>query len=676
MLFFGGETDRVDSSRIGCDLFHQCLDIVQCHSMQIMLLPVRGPFRAFSMSHTMFRSYSDERSSIYKSSLHKLCAALLVVLTLFAVVRPLAAQVLSADSSATKVLGAAKDDVRIEDLKALNSIGDDATSFFSASDGSIYFTSSRADGKYIIYASKRLPPTDANDHSSHWGHPEVFAELPGKQNVSSLSLAADGVTAVVGISNRPESLLDMGDIFQGELIGGKLDHITLLPRPINSEWWQGQPCISQDGQLLFYTSDRKGGRGGMDIYMCSKTMDGKWSDPINLSFNTGGDEMAPFIARDNQTLYFAANHLPGGQGGYDIYVTRRAGDNQWTEPKNLGPTINSKANELFFYLPPNEDAVYFSSDREGGMGGYDLYRAYVQPAPPKPKYVTLAGRILDAETKQPITTAPEISATFSNNGNAISNDATGPSYSVRVLVGSLIHISAGAVNYVSNALEIQAPTTDEQPTITQDITLTPSHARVFGHVTNAYNDKPLATTVTLEQLAGGAAPVSVQTDAATGAFTFNVNPLISYKISTSLTDYQPYEDKIDVPAAREKLISIQKEIRLTPFQVQGFVVYFDVDKSDLTPEELTKFPDFVRQVKQNPHVRFEINGHTDSTGSIEYNVKLSERRANSVEQYLLGQDVPRDQIAVVQGFGKSHPLDPNNLAKNRRVEVRIVGKQD
>src|SRR5438876_6612428 len=141
--------------------------------------------------------------------------------------------------------------------------------------------------------------------------------------------------------------------------------------------------------------------------------------------------MSSFLARDNQTLYFAANHLPGGQGGFDIYVTKRTGENQWTEPKNLGPAINSRRDEMFFFVPPNEDAVYFASDRDGGKGEFDLYRAYVQPPPPKPKYVTLTGRILDAETKQPITTRPEIE--IANNTQSIPNEASGTAYSVKVL---------------------------------------------------------------------------------------------------------------------------------------------------------------------------------------------------------------------------------------------------
>jgi len=578
------------------------------------------------------------------------------------------------DTSTSRVLGAAKDAIRIENLSTLNSTEDEATTYISPVDGSIVFTSSR-DGKQSLYTAKRLPADSANDHSSHWGPTELFDELPGKQNVSALSVAGDGVTAVIGVCNRPDAIFQSCDIYQTELIEGKLGNLTPLGQPVNTEWWEGQPSISQDGQLLFFASDRKGGHGGTDIFMCSKTVDGTWGAPINLSFNTGNNELSPFISLDNQTLYFASDR-PGGLGGYDIYMTRRMGENEWTEPKNLGPTVNSRRDDLFFYVPAKEDAVYVTSNRDGGMGGFDLYRIYVQPAPPKEQYVTLTGRILDAETNQPITTTPEIAISFSGSGESIPNEATGPEYRVNVRAGSLVHIGVGAENFVSNSLEVQAPPTNAQPVITQDISLTPSHARIYGQVLDAFTGKPIAANVTLEQLAGGAAPLTAQTDAATGEFSFNVNPLITYKISTNVQDFDPYSQNIDVPAAREKLLSIKHNIYLNPSEIKEVVVFFDFDKSDLKPEEIPKFTDFIRQVKENPHIRFEINGHTDSTGSIAYNQALSERRAKTVEDYLLGQEVPRDQIAVVQGFGKAHPLDPNDPAKNRRVEVRIVAKQD
>ena len=570
------------------------------------------------------------------------------------------------------VFGASSDAVHVENLSVLNSTGDDATTYISPVDGSIYYTTVR-NGKQVLYVAKRLAGDSARDRSSHWSEPQLFEELPGKQNISSLCIAKDGVTSILGICNRPDALFQTCDIYQSEMIDGKLGDMTNLGKPVNSEWWDAQPCLSQDGQLLFFASDRKGGRGGTDIYMCTKSPDGTWSTPVNLSINTSDDELSPFIAPDNQTLYFSSNRS-GGFGGYDIYMTRRTGDNEWTEPKNLGPLVNSKSDDLFFYVPTKEDAVYLTSDRPGGKGGYDLYRIYVQPPPPKQMYVTLTGRILDAETGQPITTKPEI--TLSRNGETLTNEGSGTEYRVRVKVNSLVHVSAGAENFVSNSLDVQAPATDADPVISHDITLTPAHARIYGKVVDAFTSKPMAATVKLEQLAGGAPAQTTATDPATGEYAFNVNPLITYRISTDVQDFDPYSQNVDVPAGREKLISIKHDIYLNPAEIKEVVVFFDFDKSDLKPEEIPKFTDFIRQVKENPHIRFEINGHTDSTGSVAYNQALSERRAKSVEDYLIGQEVPRDQIAVVQGFGKSHPLDPNDPSKNRRVEVRIVAKQD
>jgi outer membrane protein OmpA-like peptidoglycan-associated protein len=501
-------------------------------------------------------------------------------------------------------------------------------------------------------------------------------ELPGKQNISALSIAGDGVTAVLGICNRGDGILQSCDIYQAEVSAGKIDNIVPLGRPINTEWWDGQPCISQDGQLLFFSSDRKGGHGGTDIYMCTKS-EGKWSEPINLSFNSGGKEVAPFISKDNQTLYFASNDMPGGLGGYDIYMTRRVGQNEWTAPKNLGAAINSKGDEMFFYVPANEDAVYFSSERQGGEGWYDIYRVYVQPAPPKPKMVLVTGQILDAETGAPINTIPEVELILGKTGESLQNTGTGASYATSVLVNSLVKLKIGAPGYVSTSMEVQAPASNDAP-YTQDIRLAPSHARIYGHVTNVFSHNPVATVLKLEQPGSTVAPVTVQTDAATGAYAFNINPSTSYTISTTAHDYEPYTTKVDVPAAREKLIQVEKEIRLTPSAIDNVMVNFETASSKLDKAELSKFERFIQQVKENPYVRIVVNGHTDDVGSKEYNEKLSERRAIAVEDYLLSRGVPRDQLAVVKGFGMSAPIDPSTSeearAKNRRVEVRIVGK--
>lgn len=642
----------------------------------------------FSLTRSHPRTSARSRASFYRSILFAVFVAAGASGTLIssAMTSSAYAQVsATADTTGagvvtSRILGAEKDWIRVESLKDLNSNAAEANCFI-ASDGSIYFTSTRDDGKNVVYTAKRKP-SEGLDKASHWASPEKFLELPGKENVSSLSVAADGLTAVIGICNRNDAVMQSCDVYQAEMSPGKLDHFMALGVPMNTEWWDAQPAISADGQTLYFASDRKGGHGGEDIYMSHRSSDGHWSDPVNLSFNSSASDLAPFISLDGETLYFASNRK-GGFGGYDIYVTHRRGENDWTEPKNLGPTINSARDELFYYVAPTGDELYFTSDREGL---YHLYRVYLQPPPPKPHYAVLTGHLIDAESHQPVSTHPDIAIT--SGSDKIENTGTGSEYSVRVLAGTVLHVDAGAEAYVSNTLDWQAPATndsryagDQTPTITQDIVLAPSHARVIGRVINAISHEPVAAKVTLERLAGDAPPMTVTADAKTGEFLFNVNPLITYKISASKQDFEPYPTsqepvKIEIPAAREKMITVEKEINMTPTGIEHVLLFFDFNKFDLKDTESVKLEHFIQQVKLNPVVRIEVNGYTDTVGTQEKNLILSQHRAKTVVDYLIHQGVPRDQVATVQGFGKSAPLDPVDQAKNRRVEVRIVGKQD
>jgi outer membrane protein OmpA-like peptidoglycan-associated protein len=582
--------------------------------------------------------------------------------------------------TSSRIVAAPKDVLHVEALSDLNMKGDNASCFIG-SDGSIYYAST-AGGKFELYSAKRQP-SEGLDRSSHWSQPTKYFELPGKQNVNSLAVAADGRTAVVGICNRPDGIFQTCDLYSAEIVNGKVENIEHLADGINTEWWDAQPTISRDGNTMYFASDRKHGKGGSDIYMCSRGSDGKWGAPVNLSFNTGGNEISPFISADDKTLYFASDHMAGGMGGFDIYMTRRTGENEWTEPKNMGPSVNSKYDEMFFYVPPTGDELYVTSDREGA---YKLFRIFVQPPPPKPKFAVLTGRLMDAETHQQITRQPEITITV--NGQKVQNEASGPMYSVRVPAGALVHVDAGADAYVSTVVDWNAPnekdrsySSETDPTVTQDISLAPSHARLIGHVSNAISHRPLQAKVMLERLAGDMPPVTVMSDERTGAYTFNVNPLITYKISAVAENFEPYPTsldpvKVEIPAAREKMITVEKEILMTPSNIEHVLLFFDFNKYDLKPEEEPKLAKFIEQVKINPSVRIEANGYTDSVGTQEKNLVLSTKRAKTVVDYLISQGVPKDQVVAVQGFGKSAPLDPADPAKNRRVEVRIVGKQD
>ena len=143
----------------------------------------------------------------------------------------------------------------------------------------------------------------------------------------------------------------------------------------NSEKWESQASISCDGSLLFFASNRKGGLGGTDLWMSTRQADGSWSDPKNLGpkINTELDEEAPFITNDGKTLYFSSTgHL--GMGEQDLFMSRLDDKGNWMAAINLGEPINTASRELGFFLSADGKTGYFSSNRKGGMGGMDIYK--------------------------------------------------------------------------------------------------------------------------------------------------------------------------------------------------------------------------------------------------------------------------------------------------------------
>src|SRR5262249_54066928 len=149
----------------------------------------------------------------------------------------------------------------IDNLTTLNSSASDATPVLSSDENTMYFTSYRS-GKASLYKAVRS--------GSGWGAPELFVELPNKENVSAISVTNDGTKAILQCCNRADGIDKTCDIYEADISGNQLTNIHTLGTAVNSPWWDAQPSISSDGQLLFFASDRKKGAGGIDIYMCSK----------------------------------------------------------------------------------------------------------------------------------------------------------------------------------------------------------------------------------------------------------------------------------------------------------------------------------------------------------------------------------------------------------------------
>lgn len=171
-----------------------------------------------------------------------------------------------------------------------------------------------------------------------------------------------------------------------------------IGRPVNSSQWDSQPTISANGRALYFCSRRKGGYGGIDIWV-SFLENNKWSEPVNLgpNINTAGDEQSPFIHPDDETLYFSSNgHI--GMGDADLYMSRKDSLDMWGKVENLGYPINTSGNENGLIVTANGDRAYYSSLNIIDSTGLDLYY-FELPKKIQPNYVTyVKGKVFDQKT--------------------------------------------------------------------------------------------------------------------------------------------------------------------------------------------------------------------------------------------------------------------------------------
>lgn len=171
-----------------------------------------------------------------------------------------------------------------------------------------------------------------------------------------------------------------------------------LGERINSEFWESSPCLSPDKRELYFSSDRPGGFGGIDIYVSRLMANGRWSEPENLgpAINTAGDESSPFLHADNETLYFSSNGLQG-YGGADLFKAKR-GLQGFGEVENLGYPVNTIDNEGSLFVAADGSTAWMASNRSDSKGGLDIYY-FNLPETVRPVTTSwVSGRVYDSLT--------------------------------------------------------------------------------------------------------------------------------------------------------------------------------------------------------------------------------------------------------------------------------------
>lgn len=204
-----------------------------------------------------------------------------------------------------------------------------------------------------------------------WTKPKGIAAVNTNNNDEALSISYDGQKLFISRDNEA----DDGDIYMSTLTAGEWSVAEKLRGDVNSPHWEDNCCLSADGRTLFFSSSRPGGIGGKDIYKSTLQADGSWGLAQNLGdkINTKEDEDDPFFHLDGKLLLFSSKGH-NSMGGYDIFKTYlNPTDSSWSAPENIGFPINSIDDDVHYVISPSGDKGYLAASKPGGFGDYDIY---------------------------------------------------------------------------------------------------------------------------------------------------------------------------------------------------------------------------------------------------------------------------------------------------------------
>lgn len=421
---------------------------------------------------------------------------------------------------------------------------------------------------------------------------------------------------------------------------------------INSRENEGAATISGDGKTLVFTScGRAGGVGDCDLYL-SHRRGNQWTAPRNLGLlvNSKQWDSQPSLSADGRTLYFASNR-GGGQGGYDLYVTRLDPEGNWGPARNLGPTINTSRDDLGPFIHASGTTLYFSSNGRVGLGGYDIFRA---------ELTDTGDWTAPRNLGYPLNTFANEASLFisSDNQRLYCTRTEPPQPSDPPGLPPAIRLYGAAVAASVRARE------------------TSTYAQ--GRVLDAVTKKPLEAVVQLFDLATNALTQQVYSDPETGEYTAVLNEGRAYAMYATAPGHLLRSLSFDY-SVPQKFDPLTLDLYLDPAQAGRSAVlnnlFFDSNQATLKPRSRTELDRLVEFLRQDPKLRVEVAGHTDNVGTAAANLSLSERRAQAVLAYLSAHGVAPARLRA-QGYGTTKPLTANdteaNRARNRRIELRIL----
>lgn len=549
----------------------------------------------------------------------------------------------------------------------INSPKTESVPRISADGKRLYFKSVDRDGgkggEDIWYSIKQA--------DGSWGKPILFGDLCTSSHETMYAMTADG--NVVVLFGNYQGSFGGGDLFYSVKTANGWSLPCNLGGAINTDNWEAQATISPDGKsIVFVTNAKRGSHiGGYDLYVSNLTENG-WSAPKNLGniVNTSSSETRPSFAADGKTLYFSSDGHKGF-GSDDIFMTKRLDNTwtNWTKPINLGRYINTLQSDEDISVNTAGTIGYTVKANEVGAPGEEDIFQFVIPEIARPEQtITLYGFVTN-ELDSPAAVNLRITNLRTNKLETVIPSFAGDgSYSVNLAFEKfLIETNMKGYLYYSEEIDLSDPS-KFLPKETIRSIIGKETQRKVDELTakiDLYNQK-------LKQLNS-----STSTDVK-ASFDDYEKVLKEYEQAVVDLQIALMERKYAWLAEEKKFVDVRRDFKVqrategATFQLDN--IFFDLGKASLKDESLPSL-DELYEILQKNKIDIELGGHTDSIGSDENNLKLSQDRVNSVKTYLENKGISSLRINAV-GYGEAKPVASNSTeegrALNRRVEVKII----
>ncbi len=507
----------------------------------------------------------------------------------------------------------------VDNVEVLNTEVDDIAPSVSVDGGEMVFSSKRKNEN----SADSLGNYDFDVYTSSlkggkWSSPERLLGPVNTKNddvVNTISYDGNSMLLHRTINNQ-------SDIYESKLIGAQWSDPVLLNQNISNPKFNDRfACYNHDGYKIYFIRDNEENANGYQIVYSG--MESKlrrdyatatFINALNSKFNEG----PVYITIKGDVMYLASQGH-GSIGGYDIFTSKFA-QGLWTAPVNMGFPINTPYDDFFFTPTVNGKVAYICSNRNGGKGGYDIYK------------VTYWGA-----DKTPVVETEDY------------------------LISSVL------VPVKDNSIESKVEVTKKFLTVFK------------GNTIDALTSKPVQASIEITDNATGKVSETFETNSATGKFIITLPSGKNYGIAVKAKGYLFHSENFDIPDGGEDNL-VNKTIELKNIAIGNTIalrnIFFDLGKSTLRLESNAELDRLVKLLQDVPALKIEISGHTDNTGSATTNENLSQQRANEVVNYLKTKGINATRLTA-KGYGSKVPVASNNTEEgrqqNRRTEFKITG---